>query len=178
MTIFTANCIGNENNTSYPNRIYIAPGDIQTMKNAICFDHVAALYRTGFTRADTEKRNPILCHRSNDDFVESDCLMLDVDNTDTENPEMWIQPERIAKDFPGVPHFIATSRNHWKWKDGFCPRPKFHVYFEIDLMTDVKEHRRFKDCMIKHFPYFDFNAKDGARYFFGNPNAEVSYIGG
>ena len=175
-TLYTANCCGNQYNTCYPNKVVITCAD--DLKSAVAVDHVAALYRTGFTKKDAGKKNPIPFHRSNEDFVESDCLMLDCDNTGTDNSAEWVHPEQIAKDFPGVPHYIATSRHHWKEKDGKTPRPKFHVYFPIDTITSVQEHTAFKDAMIANYPYFDFNAGDGARYFFGNPEAEITFVSG
>jgi len=40
------------------------------------------------------------------------------------------------------------------------------------------DYADFKNALIEKYPYFDVGAKDGARYFFGNPNAEVTFIGG
>jgi len=175
-TLYTANCCGNEWNTSYPNKADICSEE--DLKRAVAVDHVAALYKTGYKKKDTKKEEPIPFHRAKEDYIESDCLMLDCDNTETDDPEKWVTPERIKADFPGVPHYIVTSRNHLKEKKGKAPRPKFHIYFPIDTMTDVTQYADFKDALTTKYPYFDFNAKDGARYFFGNPDAEIFYVAG
>lgn len=174
--LYTANCTGNEYNTSYPNKVHISCAD--DLKAAAAYDHVAALYKTGYSAKDTARENPIPFHRSNADFSKADCMMLDCDNTETDDPGKWIYPEHIRRDFPGVSHYIVTSRNHMKRKNGKAPRPKFHVYFPIDVVADVREYTDFKKAIIAKYPYFDYQAKDGARYFFGNPDAEVTFIAG
>jgi hypothetical protein len=175
-TLYTANCCGNEFNTSYPNKTLITCTD--DLKRAAAVDHVAALYKTGYAKKDIQKKNPVPFHRANCDFIETDCLILDCDNTDTDEPDKWIWPEQIKADFPGVTHYIVTSRNHLKEKDGKSPRPKFHIYFPIEQINSVDEYYAFKNAMITNYPYFDFNAKDGARYFFGNPDAVVTLVDG
>ncbi len=67
-------------------------------------DHVAAAY----------KKNT----RKNENFIQSNCVMFDVDNTDTDTPGEWITYDTLRADFPNVEYFIVTSRNHMKEKDG------------------------------------------------------------
>ena len=65
-----------------------------------------------------------------------------------------------------------------KEKDGKAPRPKFHVYFPIDVIIDSTEYTALKEVTKEVYTYFDKYAADTARFFFGNPNAEVQYFEG
>lgn len=60
-----------------------------------------------------------------------------------------------------------------KRKDKYSPRPRFHIIFPIDPVNDSDEYSRLKDSVIAFFPYFDTNAKDAARFFFGVKNPVV-----
>jgi hypothetical protein len=175
-TIYTANCCGERFNTSYPNKAVISCAS--DLKEAVAYDHVGARYGIGFSLKDKSKKNPIQFHRANKDFKESNCLMLDCDNTETDDADKWVYPSKIAEDFPEVAHYIVISRNHMKKKGSKSPRPKFHVYFPIGIMIDVKAYMAFKKAIVSAYPYFDYKAKDGARYFFGNPSAEVTFVAG
>ena len=166
MTLYyNENQRGNENNTAYP---YVKPVSTpDTLRSAVRYDHVCARYRNN--------------RRSNENFIEADAVMFDVDNTPEKGatkdipPKQWVHPEGIAQAFPGVTHYIVYSRNHMKEKDGFSPRPRFHIYFPIIKITDQKEYKAFKDAVCAYFPAFDRNAKDAARFFFGveNPRTEL-----
>jgi hypothetical protein len=107
--------------------------------------------------------------------------MFDVDNTPDKPsepdiaPELWITPQAIKKAFPGVSFYVSYSRNHMKPKGGRTARPKFHVYFSVDPMTDAREYAALKERVQAYFPQFDNNAKDAARFFFGVENPQVEY---
>ena len=47
------------------------------------------------------------------------------------------------------------------------PRPRFHVVFAIEPMTDAKAYADAQTQVQQYFPYFDTNALDAARFFFG-----------
>ena len=134
------------------------------LKAAVTFDHVAAAY----------KKN----ERKNENYIQSNCIMFDVDNTDSDKPEEWITYETIRADFPDVEFYTATSRNHLKEKNGKAPRPKFHVYFPIDTIKDGGEYTLLKQRTKELFTYFDKYAADTARFFFGNPASEVLQFDG
>ena len=80
--------------------------------------------------------------------------------------------------FPGVGYYAVPSRNHMKEKDGKAARPRYHLYFPIDAVTDAAEYRRMKEYMLAMFPYFDDNAKDAARFLFGVKGAQAEFMGG
>ena len=100
MTLFCADIAGQETNKHYPRKRDITTAD--ELKDAARWDHVAAQYRGNL--------------RGNANFVTSDCLIMDVDNDHSENPEDWITPDDLADLLPGVALMTATSRNHMKPK--------------------------------------------------------------
>ena len=65
-----------------------------------------------------------------------------------------------------------------KEKDSKAARPRYHLYFPIDPVTDAAEYRRMKEYMLAMFPYFDDNAKDAARFLFGVKGARAEFVGG
>lgn len=158
-SLYTSSDIGRAANIFYPKKIVVTDAD--SMKAAVSFDHVGALYREN--------------KRSNDTFLESDCLMLDFDNTHSEKEEDWVTPFDVAMEFPGVSFIAVFSRNHMKEKNGAVARPKFHAYFPVPRFTDVKAYSEIKKKFYQAYPFFDCNALDGARFFFGveNPQVEV-----
>lgn len=62
-----------------------------------------------------------------------------------------------------------------KEKNGKAARPKFHVLFPIDRVTDARLYADMKKMVSGIFPYFDTQALDAARFFFDTtePNVEV-----
>jgi hypothetical protein len=75
-------------------------------------------------------------------------------------------------------YYTVTSRNHLKEKNGKAPRPKFHVYFPLETITDSGEYEIIKNAVKRFYTYFDKQAADTARFFFGNPEAEINYFEG
>lgn len=162
ITIHTANCRENKFNTRYPVTRRITTVD--DLREAARYDQVFAEYRN--------------CHRAIDDFIRSDCLPFDCDNDHSENEADWKTPEDVEKAFPGVTFYVIYSRHHMKPKNGLCARPKFHVVFPIDPITDAQVYRQLKDSVIAYFPYFDTGAADAARFFFGVKDPVVELRGG
>ena len=180
MTVYAANCRGNVQNSSYPNRIEInCAADLQ---RAAQYDHVCAEYRDEAvkrTRPDgTQYAVNVKAHRSMTAFVKADCLPVDLDNDHSDNPADWKTLEDIQTAFPGVDFYAIPSRNHNKPKNGKSARPRYHIYFPIDVVTDAAAYRRIKETVLAIFPYFDHNAKDAARFLFGVDEPEVITING
>ena len=132
-TLFTAGCVGNKQNNVYPNKMVII--DEAEFKAAVSFDHVCAEYRDNL--------------RSIKNFINSDCIMMDCDNTHSENPEDWKTEASIKEAFPGVAFAVCYSRNHMKEKDGKAARPKFHVYFPIDPVKSAEHYTNMKRQLQK-----------------------------
>lgn len=147
---------------SYP--ISIEVKNCDDLRKAVSHDHVCAYYRGNY--------------RKNINFLYADCSMFDVDNTHSENPAEWVDTEAIIKAFPNVPFYVCFSRNHMKEKNGKAARPKFHVYFPDEEITDPAEYSSLKNKVADYFPLFDQNAKDNARFFFGVENPSVKYFSG
>ena len=162
ITLYTANCRENQYNTRYPVRREIATLD--DLKAAVEFDQVFAVYRDD--------------HRSITDFIRSDCLPFDCDNDHSDIESEWQTATDVEKAFPGVPFYLVYSRHHMKQKGKFGPRPRFHVIFPIDPITDREAYRQLKESVIAYFPYFDTGAKDAARFFFGVKDPVVELHGG
>ena len=162
MTLYTSGYRGNERNAGYPQKVEIS--SVEDLRRAVAFDHVCAAYRNN--------------HRAISDFLYSDCLMLDLDNTHSDNPADWKTLEHVKAAFPGVPFYAVESRNHMKPKEGKAPRPKYHLYFAINSTADRDAYALWKSWAVSVFPYFDTNAKDAARFFFGVESPKVLFIAG
>ena len=161
-TIFSADCIGNPSNCSYPHKCEIT--DAASLANAVAHDYVCAEYKGSY--------------RSNDNFLNSDCLPMECDNDHSDDPRDWKTPADIASAFPGVSFAVHYSRNHMKVKNGRSARPKFHVLFAIDRLDNVTAYSNLKKLVNAIFPYFDTKALDAARFFFGTPDPEVELYPG
>lgn len=160
--IYHADCIGDPSNCSYPHADEIT--DAASLGAAVQRDYVCAEYQNHY--------------RSNENFIGSDCLPVDCDNDHTENPEDWIYPSDVAQAFPNVAFAVHYSRHHLKSKNGKAPRPKFHVFFPIDTITDPDEYSNLKKLINAIFPYFDTKALDAARFFYGTAKPQVEVFAG
>lgn len=161
ITLYTATISGNAKNTVYPTVAHIS--DVGAFRAAIAFDHVCAKYKGN--------------RRSEANFEYSDCIAMDCDNDDSEDPAAWKTPADVAAEFPDAEFYVAYSRNHLKEKNGKAARPKFHVYFPVERVTDAKRYAAMKQQILKRFPWFDANAADAARFYFGSDN-DAEYFPG
>ncbi len=92
---------------------------------------------------------------------------MDCDNDHSDNPEEWITPDTLKTELAGINYAIVFSRNNMKTKEGKDARPRFHVYFEIADCDDSRTYGALKTAIRTKFPFFDDNALDAARFFFG-----------
>lgn len=145
-TLYSADIIGSPSNCSYPHKHDVT--DQASLREAVCHDYVCAEYQNSY--------------RNNDNFIGSDCLPVDCDNDHSENPDEWVHPADVAAAFPGVAFAIHYSRHHEKSKNGKAPRPKFHVFFPIERITDATEYSNLKRLVSAIFPYFDKEPAAGA----------------
>lgn len=162
MTLHYNTICQNEKNAVYPHKSTI--NSIVDLETVVSYDHVCAEYKDGY--------------RKNSNFIQSNCSMFDVDNTETDNPDEWITPEHVREAFPDVLFYVSYSRNHMKQKGDKAPRPKFHLYFPDTVFTDSQEYSKHKKSVCNYFKKFDQNAKDAARFFFGVPNPKVELYDG
>ena len=161
-TLFSADFIGAPSNCSYPHKFEVT--DAATLTEAVKKDYVCAEY--------------LNCYRNGDNFIGSDCLPVDCDNDHSENPADWVTVEDVKRAFPGITFAVHYSRSHMREKNGKAARPKFHVLFPIDGMTDASAYSEMKKLVNTIFPYFDSKALDAARFFFGTAAPEVEIIEG
>lgn len=160
--VFSANCLGQENNCLYPNRMRVT--DAASLAAAVSRDYVCAEYKGSY--------------RSNVNFITSNCMAVDFDNDHSEDPALWVRPEDVRTAFPDVTMGFHYSRHHLKPKHGKPPRPKFHVMLEIDPVTDADTYSRMKRQIAAFFPQVDPKALDAARFFYGTKDATVEFYPG
>lgn len=133
--LYTADVTGVKANTKYKNKVEVK--DAETLKTAVSKDYVFASYN-----GDS---------RSEDNFIESDCAAFDIDNDHSDDPLDWISEQEVIDAFPGVGFAIHFSRNHMKGKGEKVARPKFHVIFPIDKISNKDEYKAFKIRLASYF---------------------------
>lgn len=158
MTFYTANCRGNAKNNLYPNKRVV--DNEQDFLEVMAFDHVCAEFKN--------------YRRSGENFLFADTEVMDCDNDHSDNPVDWIRPEDLPEQIgQEVAFVVVPSRNNGKPKDGKSARPRFHVYFPHDPITDSNACAALKRAIQQKFPFFDAHALDAARFIFGNTAEEI-----
>lgn len=115
-------------------------------------------------------------YRSNDNFEEAVGIFMDNDNDHSENPADWLTAEKLSELLCDVDHVIAPSRHNMLPKDNKAARPRQHIYFPTAVFTDRKKYEELKAAIQRMYPFFDDNAKDAARFFFGSACSEDDLI--
>lgn len=155
--VFHSGYCGNAQNCKYP---YSGIGSTpEELKKLFCYDHTFIRFRDNY--------------RSKENFLEATVATLDNDNDHSDDPRDWVPIDAIPKLFSGIPCVISTSRHHMKQKSDRSPRPRYHVAFQIDALTDPVEYTALLSRVQALFPFFDAKALDAGRFFFGNPDTEV-----
>ncbi len=157
LVLQTADVTADAKNCVYPNKKEIASAD--ELKEAVRFDHVCGEFTKNY--------------RNISNFLKSNVIVMDCDNDHSDDPADWITFEKLEELFDSVSYAAVPSRNHMKEKDGKAARPKFHVYFPIEEITDADKYAAIKRAIHKAFPFFDGNALDAARFIFGSVAGEV-----
>lgn len=161
----------NERNHTYKKLAEITSPD--ELKKAVEFDHVAGKFRNA--------------HRSKYDFIQADCILMDIDNDHAEESSSWIAPEMLAERLPNVEFCVIYSKSHMRVKknkeapdgEGYSPRPRFHIYFPLSKTVDKNDTiRELKEKLLAFIPQFDPKAKDSARFFYGVENPQGKYFEG
>lgn len=86
-------------------------------------------------------------YRKDENFISSNVIILDLDNSHSENEEEWILPDLIQHQLQGIQFYCCPSRNHLKDKTDTAgaihkARPKYHLYFPIrNTITDPTEYK-------------------------------------
>lgn len=162
--LYYANCTQKYDNCYYPNEIDIT--NIDDIKKAVSKDYVCAKYKNNY--------------RCIDNFIKANAVGGDFDNDHSEDPNEWITSKSIDKMFHGVPYLLHYSKSHMKVKIGakkteYGPRPRIHVVFLIDEITDVNAYITLKQKLSNFCPLLDTNAMDAARFLAGTENPQVEF---
>ena len=161
-TLYSADFINAPSNCSYPHKTEVMGAT--DLVAAVSRDYVCAEYMNHY--------------RNGENFLGSDCLPVDCDNDHSENPADWVTPADVQAAFPGITFAVHYSRFHMREKNGKPARPKFHVLFPIECMTDPAAYSEMKKLVNTIFPYFDTKALDAARFFFGTADPQVEIFPG
>ena len=161
-TLYRSDFAGVEANCRYPRQQKISCAE--DLKAAAAFDHVCVAFKD--------------CYRKRENFLSADVLVMDCDNTHSENPAEWISMEKLLAMLPKVSVAVVPSRNHMKPKDGKCARPRFHAYFGIPDITDEQHYTELKRAIHRAYPFFDEAALDAARFIYGCPVEKVLWQDG
>ena len=161
-TLYHSDSVGRASNCSYPHAVEVTDPD--SLASAVRFDYVAVEYKNGY--------------RNNANFIRTTCLVLDCDNDHSEDPAERITPQILADSIPDVAFAVHYSRNHLKEKNNRAARHRFHCFFPIPEVTDPAAYSAMKRRAHAFFPFFDPNALDAARFFFGTPRPEVEFFDG
>lgn len=157
MTIYNAKVLRDTYNTYYPDEKYIDRAE--SLIDIHQYDHVMCKFK------DNKRRG--------ENFIESDCLYADVDNTHSENPDDWVSINDFRKLFKEYAFYICTSGSHRKEKDGKVARDKYHIFFPIKTITDGEKFKYWLKVLTTKYNFFDPQVKDLQRPFFGNPQTQV-----
>ena len=160
--VYYGNCCGNKKNCLYAHKGIVKTVD--EFKGFLKYDHTFIQFKGNY--------------RSKDNFIKTNTVVFDCDNEFSDEPSKWIYPETIADIFKNVRCIVYTSRNHMKQKGNKSPRPRFHVIFPVESITKAKAYADFTSTVCGMYSFFDDNAIDAGRFFFGNPDTEVIVFNG
>lgn len=107
-TVYSSDAMQNATNFLYPHKIEVT--DAESFRKAVHRDYVFAEYKDG--------------HRSKENFISSDTVILDCDNDHSENPADWLTEELATEVFDDVAYVIHRGRHNNLQKDSYSPRPR------------------------------------------------------
>ena len=151
LILYTADCVGKPENCLYPNEKVIT--DAAGIVEAVKHDQVFAKYQNDY--------------RSVGNFLSSNVIPMDCDNDHSDRPEDWETPESLSEKLRDVDHVIIPSRHHMLDKGKKSARPRMHILFPVQEYMDADMYVAVKKAIQQKYPFFDDNAVDAARFFFG-----------
>lgn len=155
--VWVSSYCGNQKNCRYPDARKVFT--VEELRSAVAKDHTFIGFKNNY--------------RMESNFLYTLSLVVDCDNEHTDEADKWIRMDDIEMAFPDVKFVIYTSRNHMKEKGNKSARPRFHVIFFINEVTKAEDYKALLKRIQDYYPYFDTKALDAARFFYGNPEAEV-----
>ncbi len=156
-TAYAADCRGDTKNCLYPHKVEIRTEE--TALKAFRRDTVCAKYKNNYRSVNT--------------FEQAYSLPADCDNTHSDDPKDWISEKDVELYFSDVPYIPHYSRHHMLQKGEKSPRPRFHILFPINPVTDAEQYKKLKERLQAVFPFCDTEALDAARFLFGTENPKV-----
>ena len=157
-TLSVANTCGDASNAIYGRQVRVQTSE--DLIYAVQFDHCGAVFKNN--------------RRSIDNFLEADCLIMDVDNEHSENPDDWFTTTKLNQRLPNVEFIAVASKSNGKEKKGKSPRPRWHCYFPLYApVQDAWRIRELKEALRVVVPEFDPKAKDTAHFFYGIPEESL-----
>ena len=132
MTMYTAQVAGRSSNATYPNQHHVTTAtDLEAVAR---LDHVVATYAQG--------------RRSAGSFITADCVVMDIDNSHTDDPQDWVTPESLADVVPGV----KKRPIYWLFsspKGSFNALIYMHRYTSSTVSTVLNEYLREFDSKLE-----------------------------
>ena len=171
-TLYKADYRQKATNADYPHRETIT--SLQDLLRTAGKDHIFS-----------EMKNN---HRAEDNYISTDGIILDIDNTFTNDPDEWKTIDDITEALPEVMFYYVESRNHMKPKKktnskGVTTyeeaRPKYHLYFPLSKrITDHDEINRLMLEAAGLYCYMDLASAEPQHFFYGVQNAQGGEIDG
>lgn len=127
-------------------------------------------------------------HRATDNYISTDGIILDLDNTFSNDRDDWKTIDDIAEALPDVMFYYVQSRNYMKVKTrtnakGVTtyeePREKYHLYFP--LSKKITDHEEISRLMLEAaglYCYMDLGSAEPQHFFFGVPDAKGGEVEG
>lgn len=160
--VYYGNCCGNAKICLYSHKGIAKSAD--EFKAFLKYDHTFIQFKGNY--------------RSEENFIKANAVVFDCDNEFSDVSSEWVKLESIKDIFKNVKCIIYTSRNHMKKKGNKSPRPRFHVIFPVEPIVTASSFCEITVKVCQLYPFFDDNAIDAGRFFFGNPDTEVTVFNG
>lgn len=157
LIISVANVCSDAKNCHYPNRVTVTSAD--ELKDATKLDHVCGEFQNDY--------------RSTSNFIKSNVIVMDCDNDHSDDLADWMTEDKLDELLPDICYAVVPSKSHMLDKNGQSARPRFHVYFPIEEITNAEDYAALKRAIQMKLPFFDDNALDAARFIFGADSGEV-----
>lgn len=107
-------------------------------------------------------------YRNKANFIEAECIALDVDNEDPEDNYTIADAKALFADFK---HIIMPSKSHQKEKNGRVA-DRFRVILFLERpITDAKDFTATWGQLLKFYPAADKACKDASRFYYPSPEA-------
>ena len=173
MRLYLSNYREKKDNTIYSNAVDIY--SLDDLKKAVQRDHIAPAMQDNY--------------RKNEHFLNADCIMLDLDNTHSEDPDAWRTLDDIEETFPDVTFYYVKSRNYMKVKTKidkktgspiqYEAREKYHIYFPLAVPIKSREEAHLLMLKVSAlFPFFDLGAAKPEQFYFGILHPEGGRVEG